>query len=234
MKRARGGGLSGFTLVEMMIVSIMIAIMSTAMSALIIMVQRSYTSSEASGGIENASEKALNRLMAMLVQSKRLFTSSDTTWLSAVQLAPAPAAMSGAALPSIVVGGSISPTLSTFVSTAVGNSLFFVSVDSPTDMVVNNSGASTQSVRLDVYHFNYYYLAQDNSTGIGGQKRIMLWEWHSKPYVDYNELAGLGDGVLTNNAAAFMFAQGYRFAVDLDTATLSATNGLYNIGGGEG
>jgi hypothetical protein len=100
-------------------------------------------------------------------------------------------------------------------------------------MIVNNAAGSTVSVRIDAYHFNYYYLATDNTTGIGGQPRIMLWEWHSTSYVDYDELSNLEDGVLTHNVAAFLNSAaggGYTYAVDLDTANVTA--GIYTISGG--
>lgn len=228
----------GMTLVEVMIVTVMIAIMATAMSSLIIAVQRGYASYEASSGIQVAGQQAVNRIQRNLIQSKRLFDrTSDPAWLAAAQSGGAPtggpALLTASALPVIEPNGSFGPTSAGFVQSAVGNALFFLSLDSPVSMTVANSAGSPTSVLVDVYHFNLYYLAYNGGprvVGFAGAAPIMLQEWHSASFADYDELANLGDGVLTQNAAAYLATHGYPYAVD--TATATAAWGFYNLSAG--
>jgi hypothetical protein len=227
------------TLTEVILVTAMIAIMATAMSSLIMTVQRSYASYEASSGIQLGAQTALNRVQSMLIQSKRQFDSTaDPSWLTAAETSGAPtggpAIMTGSHLPIIEVNGSFAPTTvstsNTFVElispNAVGNELFFLSVDTPT----NNTVGAAQ-VLVDSYHFNIYYLAfNPGAIGFGGYNQIVLQEWQSISFADYEELANLGSGALTTGAAAAMYASGYHYAVD--TATATAGFGIYSISAG--
>ena len=223
------------TLTEVMLVTAMIGIMSTAMASLIVTVQRSYGSYEAQAGIQLAAQSSLNRMMSTMIQSKKIFdASADAAWLGAIQNAGAPrggpAIMTNSKLPTIEPNGSFAPSTTTFVQAGVGDELFFLSIDTPTSMSVTNSLGVSEPVMIDAEHFNLYYLAFNATPGVvgfGGVQQIVLQEWHGIPFADYEELANLGDGVLTTNAAAYMYAHGYRYAID--TATATAASGLYTI-----
>jgi len=222
----------GTSLTEVIIVTAMIAIMATAMSSLIIAVQRSFSSYEASSGIQTSAQAALNSIMTNLIQSKRLFdATADPAWLTAAETAGAPtggpAIMPGSRLPTIQVGGSFSPSSSTFSPSSVGNQLYFLSVDPPQSMTIANQSGTMLPALIDAYHFNLYYLTYGSGAGFAGSPPIALQQWQSVSFADYQEMANLADGVMTINAAAAMWAAGYRYAID--TTTAAAINGFYSI-----
>jgi prepilin-type N-terminal cleavage/methylation domain-containing protein len=231
----------GMTLTEVMVGTAMVAIMATAMSSLIVTVQRAMTSYEASSGIQLAAQQAENRIFNNALQSKKIFDNTSatnvpgeltngSTWIAAMCSAAntpsgGPAILTGSQLPTIVEGGTFSTSSNTFVGPGqVGNELMFLSVDSTTVLYL----PSGSTVTVDTEHFNLYYVSQAaGSSGVGGQGQIVLQEWHSASFADYEELANLGSG-LTTPAALALYNLGYRYAVDVDTAL--AQNGLYTIG----
>jgi prepilin-type N-terminal cleavage/methylation domain-containing protein len=228
MKRAA----SGMTLVEVMMTLAILSIIVVALVPLIQTSTRALTEFEARSSLDAESQKAMNRMTQVLTESKRIFqnTAGDAGFLAAVQLSSgAPAAMTGSELPTIEATGSVSPSsTSSFVADSVGNSLFFASLDLPQDLTVDDASSSTQSVRIDAYHFNYYYLAQDDGAQIGGQDRISIWEWRSVSYADYGEIAAVSDSTERGNVVAALKTAGFDYAWDSSTGTASAA--FYALG----
>jgi hypothetical protein len=204
-----------------------LGIVSAGVVTLMTGVQRSYGVEDARVGLKIAAQTAINKMALNLTACKRLFQNNagDNAYLALVQLgAGAPSVMSGAALPGINDGASMSPSSSTFVASAVGNSLFFASLDLPftTAAPIADSSASTHTLRVDSYHFNYYYLAQNAQRGVGGQNQVMLQEWHSVSFADYSQVTTWSDATLQANLVKALFAAGYTGAWDPSQASVSS------------
>jgi type II secretory pathway pseudopilin PulG len=222
----------GITMVELLITAALLAIMVAAIVPVFSVSQRGLTSSEAHTTMKNQGQKAVNRIQNGLVQNKRLFenVAADTAFLARVQLSGAPAALAGSKLPTLEENGSLSVSSGTFVSTSVGNSLFFAGNDAPRDYVVTDAGGSTVPVRIDVYHFTYYYLAPDAAVTLGGKPRRDLWEWKSVPYADHQQLVNITDVTKRANTAAALQADGVAYA--WDPAQTSVNSAFYTLSGG--
>jgi hypothetical protein len=208
-------------------------IISAGMATMFASVQRNYSVEEARTGIKTGTQTAVNKIALNLTATKRLFqnTASDNAFLALVT--PNPAAIAGSVLPAINDGASMSPSSSTFVASAVGNSLFFVSLDTGpfvTNPQIADSIASLHTIRIDSYHFNYYYLAQNASPIVGGGGQLMLQEWHSFSVADYNQVAAWTNATLQSNLVKALYNAGFRYAWDSSqSATASA---FYSLGSG--
>lgn len=148
-----------------------------------------FTSLEARNSLKSAGQIAVNGIKRNLVTTKRLFqnTPNDNGFLPTVSQPP----IADSRLPIIYPSGSFSPTSSSFTAAGVGNSLFFASVDQTQEFSYDGSGSTATLVRIDLYHFNYYYLSTttaDASVIIGDRSKRSLWAWRSIPYADYNQL----------------------------------------------
>jgi len=191
-------------------------------------VQRGLGASEAETTLKTSSQGLLNKIEHRLVECKRIFqnTAGDTAFLARVQKTT-PTVMSGSQLPLSVTNGGISPSTSTFNAAGVGNELFFASIDSPLDVVATDSSGSTETVRIDLYHFNYYYLAQGGEM-VGGQPMITPYEWHSVSYADYQQITSISDAVESSSTATGLVASGVNYAWDPSTGTVGAA--FYQLG----
>jgi prepilin-type N-terminal cleavage/methylation domain-containing protein len=222
----------GVTLTELMVAIAIMGIISAGLASMFAAIQRNYSSEDARNGIKTAAETSINKIALNLTATKRVFqnTAADNSFLALASVSPS--ALAGSVLPGINDGASMSPSSSTFVASAVGNSLFFASLDLPfiTSPVIADSSASTHTIRIDSYHFNYYYLSQSTAMIVGGSNQIMLREWHSFSVADYPQIAAWTDGILLSNLVKALYASGYRYAWDSSqTATSSA---FYSLSSG--
>ncbi len=216
----------GFTLLELMIAVTILGIISAGMATFLAKIQRNYSVEDARIGIKTGAQTAINRISINLTAAKRLFqdTAGDNAYLALAQLsAPAPAALAGSKLPQINAGASMSPNVGTFVASAVGNSLFFASLDLPFIAVpaIADSAASLHTIRVDSSHFNYYYLSQSMAQSVAGDGQIMLWEWHSISVADYSQIMSWTDATLRTNLVKALFAAGYTYAWDSTQDTVN-------------
>lgn len=223
----------GFTLIEMMLASIILSILVLAVAPVFNMTQRGFTSVEARNALKTSGQEAVNRLSHKMVECKRLFenTAVGNAYLALIQRVEAPATLADSRLPSLEETGSVTPSSGTFVPASVGNSLFFASVDRPRDLTVNDSGGDTQIVRVDTYVFNYYFLSQDDSITIGGQPGRRLWEWHSGLYADYNQIVGITDATTQANVVAALQSGGIPVAWDPSSTSAGAAFHTLNANG---
>lgn len=220
-------------MVELLITSAIMAILVLAVVPVFTVTQRGITSSEAHSSLKNGAQKAVNQVQHDLLESKRIFenTANDTAFLARVQLSGAPAALAGSKLPVMEENGSLSPGTTVFFSTSVGNSLFFASVDTPLDLAVADSLGATSTVRIDRYHFHYYYLAQDTEGGaISDKVKRQLWHWESVPYADHEQLANIADGVKRSSAAAGLYGNNVLYA--WNASATSANAAFYDLSSG--
>jgi prepilin-type N-terminal cleavage/methylation domain-containing protein len=222
----------GVTLVELMVAIAIMGIISTGIATMFTNIQRNYSVEDARLGINTANQTAINKISVNLTSTKRLFqnTAGDNAFLALANLAsPTPAAMTGSVLPVINDGASLTPSSGTFVTSAVGNSLFFASLDLPFTTVptILDATASTHTVRVDSYHFNYYYLTQNTSPSVGGSPQIMLWEWHSTSVADYSQITSGWDSTLQSNLVKSLVTAGYKYAWDPSQNT--AASAFYSL-----
>lgn len=229
MKRTCHRNQRGWTLVELVLASVILSILVVAVAPVFNMTQRGFTSVEARSALKISGQEAVNKLNHKLVECKRLFENSanDLGYLARVQLSTAPAVLANSRLPSLEETGAISPSSGSFVAASVGNSLFFASIDRARDLTVLDAGGNSCNVRIDMYVFNYYYLSPENGVSVGGQPKRELWEWHSGLYADYNQLMALTDTTKRANVAIALRNGGVTVAWD-PTATIS-DNGFYTL-----
>ena len=238
MKKTRAGlpASRGVTLLELMIAVTILGIISVGISTFLTNVQRNYSVEDARIGIKTGTQTAINKIALNLTAAKRLFqnTAGDNAFLALAQLtAPAPAALAGSKLPQINDGASMSPSVGSFVASAVGNSLFFASLDLPfvTLAPIADSAAAMHTIRVDSYHFNYYYLSQSMAQSVGGAGQIMLWEWHSVSVADYSQIMAWPDATLRSNLVKALFAAGYNYAWDCTQDTVNTAFYALNSAG---
>jgi prepilin-type N-terminal cleavage/methylation domain-containing protein len=214
----------GVTLVELMIAIAVAGVLALAAPALFRLALWDLSNLEAHSAMKSAAQATINNIGATLTQSKRIFqnNSSDNLFLSHVGLGSAPAAIAGSALPVVNTYGSLSPSSGSFSAADVGNCLFIASVAPAIDNLVHNGLGSTETIRIDTYQFNYYYLAQAPSGTMGSKAKIDLWEWHSVSYADADEITAIADATASSNTIRALAAAGIQYAWSPSTPTFSA------------
>jgi len=214
----------GFTMVELLISATIMTTLVLLITPLFNVATQGFTSQDAGLNLKSSSQNAINHIGNMLTESKRLFqnTTNDLNYLNRVQMTGVPPVLSGSQLPLIEETGSLSPGTTTFTAGSVGNSLFFASFNGPLDLVVTDSTASTSTIRIDVYHFNYYFLAPDYTKSIAGLAQQDLWEWKSINYADYDEITAVTDATKLTNTVIGIYNSGIQFAWDPSSTTVSS------------
>jgi len=186
---------NGMTLIEIMVAlsvfTILVAIVFTSLSTF----SKLFTSTDATNQLKSASQKIVNKIGLRLSESKRIFqkTAADTAFLARITLSDT--VLLGSCLPKIEETGTVSPLDPAFTASSVGNSLLFTNTEYPAILknVSASDGSNTYTVRLDTYVFNYYFLSPTTRYTIGAVPSIRLMEWHSKKYIDYNQLMTITD-----------------------------------------
>lgn len=213
-------GEKGMTLVEMLIslsvFSLLVAIAFTSISTF----SKSFTETDAINQMKSASQKAVNKIGLRLSECKRIFenTAQDTSFLARITGIETP--LSGSRLYRIEETGSSSPGDPEFNASSVGNALFFASMEFPEVFDLSPS----YKTRIDVYVFNYYYLAPAQGQTICSTPAIKLLEWHSKKYADFSQLNVLTGNTKTLTVQGF-YNRNIRFA--WDPAALSPSSAFY-------
>jgi hypothetical protein len=220
---------SGITLVELILTTTVMAVMILTVVPLFNVTSRGYTSLEVSTVLSAGTQEGLTRIQTRISENKRMFGRDATgiAFLGRVTPSVSPAPLPGTLLPIITSTGSLTPSSGAFSSTNTGNSLFFASVDKAVDISTWNASANLATMRMDAYAFNYYYLAPNTSLYIGNIQVRDLWEWHSIPYPDYQNLINIPDATLRTNVVRKLYARGYRFV--LDTTATSVNSAFWSI-----
>lgn len=208
----------GFTLTEIMLAAAALAIMMLMFSPMFSLSQKAFTALEVSSALKDAGQKALNPIAYDLNQCKKLYkfsaipTSNDSKYLANVlgQLDGMPQPMTGFRLPSNNVQPVLSPEDTVnFRKDFVGNGLLLASLEGRQDLTFGG-----QNIRLDIYHFSFYYLAEGVGD-LGGKAARNLWEWHSVNFADFNQLSPLAGNVpMLTAVIAHLTTQGIQYAWD--------------------
>lgn len=205
----------GLTLVELILAVTVFAIIVPQILSFLFTVMKAFTSYEASIQLERTNEEMLTRIYLKLCSCKRLFQNipSDLSYLERLDLSTSPTVLTASRLPKIEETGSLSAATTGFVSSSVGNSLFFASNDS-TQILENiaDSSNSTHTVRIDLYRFYYYYLTPENPKTIYDKKSYRLIEWKSIQYADYSQLMSIPDSTKRANTVKALYNNKIYFA----------------------
>lgn len=187
-----------------------------------------FSSHEARSSLTAAAEQAVNQIAVDVNQNKRLFGSADTSFLSALVLPTA--AFTGSKLPVIQSTGTLSPNLAGYIGGDIGNSLLVLDLDPPVDLPnLLDSGGVAHTIRIDIYHFSYFYLVRGTGRGVGPQPQIQLRRWYSNTFADETEIAALTDATLQTNVVSALGSSGHARAIN-PSATTSLT-AFYTISG---
>lgn len=219
----------GLTLVELVITITVMGILIATVIPLFVTTQRGYTAMEVGTVLPAATQEALNKIQHRLVENKRLFDSTSTSFTARLPtLSPTPMTSQ---LPTVAPNMGLSPSSSSFVSANMGNSLFFASLYSPKDYTVVNGASASVPVRIDTAMFNYYYVAPNASVTLMGTSQKVLREWHSVPYADYQQLMDIPDVTKRSNAVKALFADGILYSFDVSASTGSSAFYTLSSGG---
>jgi prepilin-type N-terminal cleavage/methylation domain-containing protein len=219
----------GYTLAEVLIASAILGIFAITASVFLQSILSGFSSMETSNTLKSSGQKALNRIALVLTENKRFFenNANDNAFFARVQLGTGiPVAITGSRRPIINENGSVSPSSGTFVAADVGNSLFFASLDPSVDISALNSSAVSVTNRIDIYHFNYYFVAFTTGS-ISGKTKRFLREWHSVQYADYTEIMAISDATLRNHTCTALNNSGVHYA--FNTSTTSVSNAFFTI-----
>jgi len=206
----------GFTLTEMFVTVGVFTIIIGIVAAFFSTTRRDFTHFEVLNQLKSCSQKSLNLINHKLSVSKRLFenVANDIAYESRLNLTGEPSVLTGSKLPIIEENGSISPSSSNFVSSSVGNKIFFTSSEEP--LIATNildSSGSSHTLRIDIYTFHYYYLTLDTSKDIAGQGgRYDIIGWHSIRYADYSEITAISDATERSNLVKYIYNSGINYA----------------------
>ena len=201
----------GWTLVELMLVTAMIGLITPAMTRLFVVVSQGFAADEMHTQLKTGNQNTLNRIHVRIGASKHFFMgdTSGVSFLSAVSiLSTAPTTLAGTTLaqPQTSVTGAFSYAVTDFEPTFIGNALLFGAYDAPETFTqsgstpvsyqnspmtltgVLDSAGTSRTIIIDMYRFYYYYLTSQISKPIAGATCAGLVEWQSIRYADAFEI----------------------------------------------
>ena len=228
----------GWTLVELMLVTALIAIITPAITYLFAKVSQGMAADEMHLQLQSLNEQTMLRLHEKLITGRHLFHADSsgvsylgcvTRGMSANTLAQYPVlAGSQLAIVQPAAGtGSFSPGLA--VAADFGNSLLVGGYDTPQTfgtLIYNAPATAAWSASqsyvtygaanggghatqvIDLYRFTYYYLTSKNDKTPKGVTSYGLVEWQSVQYADANEIGNIADSTLESNVINWLATPG--------------------------
>ncbi len=212
----------GWTLIELMLVTALIAIITPAITYLFSKVQQGMAADEMHLQLQSLNEQTMLRMHEKLITGRHLFQgdSSGVSYLGCVTLGMSSNTKSlypiltGTQLPSdfpASLTASFSP--STILAPYYGNSILVGGYDTPQTfgtkiynapatatstasipVIYSNGTLATQII--DLYRFTYYYLTANNPRTLRGVPSYGLVEWQSVQFADMNEINEITDPTL--------------------------------------
>ena len=219
----------GITLTEVMMAVVILGIITPGLVMLMSTMTRGFTGYEASVNLREVNQKTLNKIYLRVGSNKRLFENSanDTGYLNKISLTGCPARLTGSILPTIQDAGTLTTGTTNFVSASVGNSLLFANNDSSMQVLTG-----TNTVRIDLFRFNYYYVTSDNPKPIYDHACYRLIEWRSVQYADYNQLMNITNTTRRANAIKALYNANIRYAWDSDNLSAASAFSLFTLATG--
>ena len=257
-RRLRAGlSEGGWTLIELMLVTALIAIITPAITYLFVKVQQGMAADEMRLNLTKINEQTTLRIHETLATNRHLFQNDAsgtafmgpvTNGMSANTKAVYPI-LAGSQLPlqqPITGTGSFSPV--TAISADFGNSLLFAAYDVPQTIggqiylapatvtgALNSYGTPT-TVIIHLYRFYYYYLTTSGAP-LRDVKAYRLVEWQSMQYANYNELNDIADSTLQGHVITWLTTPGnlsptnagYALTVGYDPTQSALASAFYNL-----
>lgn len=181
---------SGFTLVELVVVSALLGMLVYAVSTLAVSGGEAQEYARRLNRATEITQDLVDQVRTEMVSCVRLFgnNAEGTANLAMLDLAGAPAPLAGLRLPTISPGDSIRPD--TVGAEITGNTLFFARL-AWTDRFECTSG---NEYMVDVYRWNYYYLTpEDGGPAAGSPIGLNIVRIESEPLVDAASIDRIAD-----------------------------------------
>jgi hypothetical protein len=218
------------TLTEVMLSVIILCIITPGLVMLMTSMTKGFTGYEAGVNLRQLNQVALNQMYLRVGSNKRIFgnNTNDIAYLNKISLTGNPALLTGSLLPTVEDTGTLTPGTTNFLSSSVGNSLFFANNDTSLEVLTG-----TNTTRVDIFRFNYYYLTSVNPKSISSASSYRLVQWRSVQFADYEELANITNLTRQSNVIKALGSSKITYAWDYDNTnassafyTLSSTTGL--------
>jgi hypothetical protein len=227
--------ISGFTLVELMITVTITLLIVPILTLLFISTNKNFIFFEASSTLKQINQNSINRIYVRIGRNKKIFenTIEDNAFLARVDLTGCYSVATGSKLSITNPSGSFSPASANFDTASFGNSLFFAYNIAPAileNIEKDASGVETQSVRVDLYRFLYYYLTPDDAPVFAGRQSYKITEWESQIYADCEQIQRISDDAKRSNVINALVGAGHTYC--LDTSQADVSNAFYELSAG--
>jgi type II secretory pathway pseudopilin PulG len=205
------------TLVELLLALAIMGIITPVLVSLLTYVTSGFTGYEATSQLRKMNQKTLNRIYLRVGSCKRIFqnVTLDNAFVGRLILTGCPSALAGSALPSIQTASTLNVGTTDFISSSVGNSLFFANNESTQVL-------ATGTVRIDTYRFNYYYVTSTNPNPLPGVESYGIVEWRSVLYADINQLNSITNAALRTNVVKELYGKGVSYTWNPSTTDVNS------------
>lgn len=211
---------NGITLVEMIIASALLSIISALITSFLLDMQRSFSLQTAYNLLKTRDIKAINDIGKKINSSVSFITRDPVIpitdqykmnyFMSKINL-PTSTIIDGVTYTPLDIKSRILPELNQnmsfsplyindtssmkFKPDAVGNTLFIACSEDSLNYKYTDNVLSKEIIKsIDLYQFHYYYLAKSNSkltNGDNNKNSIFLFHWESQYYADYDEIMSI-------------------------------------------
>lgn len=210
----------GFTLVELMLSVLILALVVLAATTFIINSLKTNQHLEAQSDSATYANATLSQIRWKLTSSRKLLDRSagGEAYLEMIDLGAAPPVIEGSRLPLVVPDAPLPAS-----PNAVGNSLLLAEILEP--FTEPETGR-----RVDRYRFVYYYLSPRAVTQLGPFKEVLdLIRWESVVYADFTQLDSLDEETAAKVATALRAAR-IEYVWDVDAPPEAAFSALSYTG----
>lgn len=229
----------GYTFAEVLIASVLTAIIIPILAVVFMGANKSFTGYEAINSLKKMNQETVNRMYLRLGRSKRLFENStdNLTYLNKLNMTGMPAAMSDSKLPTIEETGTLAEGTTDFHPASFGNSLLLAYNDKTIQLdgiKETATSTTTVSVRIDSYKFAYYYLTEQDSPKILGKQTYKATEWQSIPYAECNQIINISSATKKSNVIIALVDKGINYCWDSSKSSSTVAFSSFTISGTTG
>src|SRR5258706_9742081 len=160
--------LLGISLIEILMIVSLLGLVIMGAQNFFTVTQAGFSLNETHNTLKTAAQRTVNQIERKVVQSKRIFDSTPLSdaFRSRIQLPAGTVVLAGSTLHQIEINGVLSPSSTYFISTSVGSRLFFASLAEARSVTALNASSSSQTLRIDLFNFHYYFLSSNSAQTI--------------------------------------------------------------------